>query len=576
MKIILSSVFVLLLVQGTNAKTLLNQLIEFNYNWAKYETRLPKLNAITFLSETEYIQEHLKNVLVILNSNPTKQLSPQQLTSRNYLLKELRKYRTEGKFPINYYRTVRIPVFIDEHNTHCAVGFLMQQSGYESLALATSQLNNYIWVKDIKDPKVIAWQEKSGFTLEELKLIQGAYDSYDRFAFTAPNKYEIPQKPEVKIAYFDEGKIFKIQSGGRNSVQTDKSKLEVKSIWFYGEGKNGVLNGKWIQNFAAGVPWIEGYFNNGKRSGQWKEYYQGTDILCRTENWQNDKLNGIRRRFDRETGKIVEEILFKNGNAVKKVNYDFDRGLRYERKPLDSVNVYTEVYTLEGALLASGNEKVHNPGNLLWFQNIELTALNSAAITARDLPNQNGPQSLQRGRNLYGSPQLVEYKKEGDWIYYRNSNQDLPEISETSTLSERMISDFRLLGPDLNWSIRYMNEVKVNNGYDSIIARYENNNIRDFYGFGLKEFNHIHMSYYPASNKRVFDEIDIYRGQIYQSQSFHHQNNLPILPVLKEIGQYNSKGLRIGDWKYFNQHQEMTSFKKYIIPFKEEEDEVKK
>jgi hypothetical protein len=514
-------------------------------------------------------------VLIVLNSNPAKHLTPQKLASRNFLLKVLTDYKAGGKFPINYYRTERIPVFIDDHKTHCAVGFLMQQSGSETLAFATSKLDNYIWVKDIKDPRVLAWQEKSGFTLEELQLIQGAYDSYMPHAFTAPNKYEIPQKPEVKIAYFDEGKIFRLHNGGQNSVQSDKSKLELKSIWFYGNGKNGVLNGKWIQNFAAGVPWIEGYFNNGKRSGQWKEYYQGTDILCRTENWQNDKLNGIRRRFDRETGKTVEEILFKNGNAVKKVNFDFNQGLRYERKPLDSVNVYTEVYTFEGALLASGNEKVHNPGNLLWFQNIELTALNSAAITARDLPKNHNAPSIQRGVSLYGSPQLVQYKKEGNWIYYRNSNQDVPEITSNSTLSERMLSDFRLLGPDLNLSIRYMNDVKINKGYDSIVATYENNNIRDFYGFGMKEFNHIHMSYFPVSVNRLFiGQLAIYRGQGYPNQSYENRNNLPVKPLLKEIGQYNSKGLRIGDWKYFNPEEEMTSFKKYIIPYKEEEDET--
>ena len=41
----------------------------------------------------------------------------------------LADYARQGRFPINYYRQERIPVFIDEHDTHCAVGYLMQHTG---------------------------------------------------------------------------------------------------------------------------------------------------------------------------------------------------------------------------------------------------------------------------------------------------------------------------------------------------------------------------------------------------------------------------------------------------------------
>ena len=53
---------------------------------------------------------------------------------------------------------------------------------------------------------------------------------------------------------------------------------------------------------------------NGKRSGRWKEYYPGTAILCRTEHWRNDLLNGVRTRYDKN-GKIIETILFKDGEV---------------------------------------------------------------------------------------------------------------------------------------------------------------------------------------------------------------------------------------------------------------------
>ena len=46
----------------------------------------------------------------------------------------LADYAREGRFPLNYYRHERIPVFIDEHDTHCAAGHLMRQTGQEAMA----------------------------------------------------------------------------------------------------------------------------------------------------------------------------------------------------------------------------------------------------------------------------------------------------------------------------------------------------------------------------------------------------------------------------------------------------------
>jgi hypothetical protein len=81
---------------------------------------------------------------------------------------------------------------------------------------------------------------------------------------------------------------------------------------------------------------------------------------------------------------VIETILFKNGQAVTKTNIDHEKALRHVRTPLDSATVYTEVFTEEGSLIAAGKERIHNPEGLQWFQNIELTALNTFAITARD------------------------------------------------------------------------------------------------------------------------------------------------------------------------------------------------
>lgn len=397
----------LFLANQLNAVTLYDQLCAFNFNWKDYKSQAPKGPAVIFESDQAYVQAHLKAVLKVLKSNPTNHLNKTQRRSRRQMIHLLENYRNAGNFPKNYYREARTPVFIDEHGTHCAVSYLLQQTGHENVAKQIAATNNYAWVKDIHDPALVAWQAESGLTLDELKLIQGAYDSYLDNALFLWNRYEIPQRPTVMTAYFNEGRGL-IWDGA------------AKEIWCLGEGENGVLNGKWIQNYSAELPWIIGFYDEGKRTGKWAEYYKGTNHLCRTEYWENDKLNGVRTRFNME-GEIIEEILFQDGEAVVKTNYDLDQGLKWVRTPIDSNLVWTEVYNNRSVLVAKGRESIYNPGNLLWFQNIELTVLNTFSIASND--NQVATFGSQsNGLTDFQAPPLVNYKKEGDWIYYRDNS----------------------------------------------------------------------------------------------------------------------------------------------------------
>ena len=238
MKKIFTPLFLFFLVHHVSAcGSFYGQLVDFNYNWEKYADRAPTGEARDFMTDGDLVAAHLGSVLPILRSNPVEHLSIAQLRNRYHLIEVLDGYREAGQFPINYYHQERIPVFIDEHNTHCAVGYLLQQSGYEHLAQRMARQDNYIWVKDIQDPDVFAWQKASGFSLEELKLIQGAYDNYIVGALYLPNRYEIPQKPEHMTVYFE------------NDLTLTKDSTEA-NIWCHGEGKNGVLHGRWEQNFC--------------------------------------------------------------------------------------------------------------------------------------------------------------------------------------------------------------------------------------------------------------------------------------------------------------------------------------
>ena len=542
MKKLITSILLLFFVQQISALTFYDQLCNFNFNWKKYELQAPTGEARIFHSDKEYIQAHLACVLAILRSNPIDQLDAQQYQSRMHLIEVLDAYREAGNFPMNYYRRERTPVFIDEHHTHCAVGYLLQQTGHEDMALRIAAADNYAWLKDIHDAELPAWQQASGFSLEELKLIQGAYDSYLENAFYLPDKYEVPQRPACMLVYFE------------NVATHRPMPAKAENIWCKGEGTNGVLNGRWEQNSSAGMPWIVGYYENGERSGQWQEYYQGTKQLCRTENWRNDKLNGIRKRFDR-SGNLIEEIYFKDGKALIKKNYSLEDSLTWVRTPLDSNLVWTEVYNFEGALIASGHEKIYNPGNLLWFQNIELTALNTASITARDMPASasTGLYSVF-GRRMF-SPPLVQYKKENDWTYYKEYRSAPKNVK--ASMKNLLQYYYKHLGNELLRSLSVFDDLEMNVAYDSVRVDYVDNSLCHFYGYaGKTVLTHLYISYY------ISDELPVY--------SFY-SGEIPL--TIKECGQYNNANERIGSWKYFDKYNRLYKTENYLVAWKEEEDE---
>ncbi|HTF05602.1 MAG TPA: hypothetical protein VK826_16360 [Bacteroidia bacterium] len=556
-----------------SATTFYDQLCTFNFNWKKYALVAPAGEARTFHSDREYIQAHLTGVETILNAASTDHLTPEQVASRRHMITLLHGYRMAGNFPLNYYRAERIPVFIDEHGTHCAVGYLMMMTGQEEMAQRISRTDNYVWVKDIRDPALTAWQQSSGLSVEELKLIQGAYDSYPMDALYRPDRYETPQMPICTTSYF---------TNEHTGLRMTK---KPENIWCKGEGKNGVLNGKWEQQSAPGMPWIIGYYENGKRSGDWEEYYQGTKKICRTEQWRNDKLNGVRKRFD-QLGRMIEEILFSQGEAVCKINYDLNDSLAYVRVPIDSSRVATQVMNSEGKVIACGVERIYNPGNLRWFQNIELTALNSAQITTQQSANSgNGGLNKDGGygsSNLFHHIPLVQYKKEGTWMYYPDKGAEYAATNSGQTESVRF-PGYKYYGATLYYSLSMFTGVKTNARFDSIEVQYTSNQVQNFFAYSPSDYMHLRVDYYtpeepkaPTNNLLIDPTTNVVIIPISAyifPWDYHYMPPQEALLVIKSKGQYNRAGERIGEWQYFTTDGQVCKTENYLIPMREEEKE---
>jgi hypothetical protein len=88
----------------------------------------------------------------------------------------IRAYRARGVFPHNHRIFGRTPEFIDARGVPCAVGFLMQQSGYGDLAADISHNDNNVYIETIKDGPAFEWMLHSGLTQEECAYIQPSYN----------------------------------------------------------------------------------------------------------------------------------------------------------------------------------------------------------------------------------------------------------------------------------------------------------------------------------------------------------------------------------------------------------------
>lgn len=98
------------------------------------------------------------------------------LAMRNVQLQRLAAYRDRGLFPLNEgVSTHPVPIFVDEHDTACAVGHLMRLSEWQADVTNIESTNNQVYVPDAPRSSVAVWVLTSGLTLEEAAIVQPGY-----------------------------------------------------------------------------------------------------------------------------------------------------------------------------------------------------------------------------------------------------------------------------------------------------------------------------------------------------------------------------------------------------------------
>lgn len=122
------------------------------------------------------IQRHLASVEQRLRAAPVNALAPLVRQARARALDDLHRYWQAGVFPHNsQHANQRRPYFIDDEGRACAVGALIQRSGYEALARRIDDEFHNEYVPDMDDAELLAWAGAHGFSVAELALIQPEY-----------------------------------------------------------------------------------------------------------------------------------------------------------------------------------------------------------------------------------------------------------------------------------------------------------------------------------------------------------------------------------------------------------------
>lgn len=122
------------------------------------------------------LQAHFETVEVELRTRDVSDLSPALRAERSRNIERLHDYAARGQFPRNSdFAGERVPYFIDDDGTACAVGQLMIDSGHRELAEQIASTENNAYVPDIQTPAATEWIAQSGLSVEECARIQPTY-----------------------------------------------------------------------------------------------------------------------------------------------------------------------------------------------------------------------------------------------------------------------------------------------------------------------------------------------------------------------------------------------------------------
>lgn len=211
-----------------------DKLSEVNKCWTE-QTDIHALNypEYTERNDREWIRIHLELVEQTLRSRNTVHLTQEQKANRQAALDHLNEYWHTGAFPINDKYAERTPIFIDDYDNFCAVGYLVKATGHEDVSRMIASKTNLAYVREMNYPELFAWADNYGFTVDELAWIQPQYPWYE-------------EAREIPIGGGTNGVIYTLLNSGLHvvaagSFDTVDGNIAANNIAMFSETNNGFV-----------------------------------------------------------------------------------------------------------------------------------------------------------------------------------------------------------------------------------------------------------------------------------------------------------------------------------------------
>jgi hypothetical protein len=126
--------------------------------------------------ERRRVAGHIARAARAARRNEPPALAPATTLARALLLHALDDYRAEGRFPKNHDWPWEMPAFIDHGGVRCAMAHLMELGGAAPLVAEIAAQRNHAFVRELADdPRVVAWLEAAGISVDEAAAIQPSY-----------------------------------------------------------------------------------------------------------------------------------------------------------------------------------------------------------------------------------------------------------------------------------------------------------------------------------------------------------------------------------------------------------------
>ena len=129
-------------------------------------------------AEVARLRAHFDSVLGELRARDVAMLTASQRGARAELIRRLEGYSAAGRFPHNHVRPGEfVPVFRDEHETLCAMAFLIASTGRTDIVDAVAKSNNLAYLPELarNSATLRAWLDSTGLTVAEAARIQPQY-----------------------------------------------------------------------------------------------------------------------------------------------------------------------------------------------------------------------------------------------------------------------------------------------------------------------------------------------------------------------------------------------------------------